>query len=130
MALQEEFMTEASLPMRLDTEGVTQIDVKESGEEFIDDYDELDMPEEYPLLPWCDSSNDEFGSRWVDYDDRGPRDVVISGPVTGGWGPGRWHTNRRIAYWRCVGKYGVDRVKQLRQSEGRWSFLIKNLKAV
>ena len=87
--------------------------------------DDLD----YPLIPWCDTTDDEFGVRWVDYVDRGPRDVVVSGPVTGGWGPGRWSKNRRIAYWRLVGKYGIDRVKQTRQSEGRWSFLVRGLRA-
>lgn len=92
------------------------------------DNEALDDPEVYPLIPWCDTSDDEFGYRWVDYVDRGPSDVVLSGPVTGGWGPGRWHSNRRVAYWRLVGKFGADRVKQTRQSEGRWSFLIKNLK--
>lgn len=97
------------------------------------DYDldvaDLDDVESYPLIPWCDSTDAEFGARWVDYSDRGPRDVVVSGPITGGWGPGRWHRNRRVAYWRLVELYGADRVKQLRQSQGRWSFLIKNLRA-
>lgn len=92
------------------------------------DVEELDNPELYPLIPWCDTSDDEFGLRWVDYSDRGPNDVVLSGPITGGWGPGRWHKNRRVAYWRLVDKYGADRVKQMRQSEGRWGFLIKNLR--
>lgn len=90
--------------------------------------EELDNPESFPLIPWCDTADDEFRGRWVDYSDRGPRDVVVSGPITGGWGPGRWHRNRRVAYWRLTQKYGEDRVKQMRQSEGRWSFLIKNLK--
>ena len=92
------------------------------------DYDELDNPDEFPLIPWCDSTDDEFGSRWVDYTDRGPRDVVLSGPVINGWGPGRWHKNRRIAYWRLVGQFGAHNVKQTRQSQGRWSFLVKNLR--
>lgn len=91
---------------------------------------ELDDPDLYPLIPWCDTSNDELGSRWVDYSDRGPYDAVVSGPIVGGWGPGRWHKNRRVAYWRLVDKYGQDRVKQTRQSEGRWSFLVKNLRQV
>ncbi len=90
---------------------------------------DLDDPEAYPLIPGCDTPADEFGARWVEYYDRGPRDVVVSGPVTGGWGPGRWHKNRRVAYWRLVGKYGADRVKLTKQSQGRWSFLIKNLRA-
>lgn len=103
------------------------------GSKYADDFlateeMEEDDPETYPMVPWCDSTDDDFGTRWVDYVDRGPNDVVLSGPVIGGWGPGRWHKNRRIAYWRLVDKFGADRVKQLRQSQGRWSFLIKNLR--
>lgn len=92
------------------------------------DVESLDDAEQFPLLPWCDTTDDEFGTRWVDYSDRGPRDVVLSGPVIGGWGPGRWHKNRRVAYWRLVAQFGEDRVKQMRQSQGRWSFLVKNLR--
>lgn len=88
----------------------------------------LDDEEIYPLIPGCDTNPNDFGFRWVDYSDRGPRDVVLSGPVIGGWGPGRWHKNRRVAYWRLVQQYGRDRVQVMRQSQGRWSFLIKNLK--
>lgn len=90
-----------------------------------DAYDDID---EYPFIPVIDATDDDFTTRWVDYVDRGPRDVVISGPIIGGWGPGRWHKNRRVAYWVAVDKYGEDRVKMTRQSSGRWSFLIKNLK--
>jgi hypothetical protein len=85
--------------------------------------------EEYAAIPWCDTPADELGNQWVDYSDRGPRDVVLSGPIIGGWGPGRWQKNRRIAYWFCVEKYGAERVKPTRQSTGRWSFLIKNLRS-
>lgn len=95
-------------------------------EEEDDTLEETDV--EYPLIPWCDTTDDEFGSRWVNYSDRGPRDVVLSGPIIGGWGPGRWHKNRRVAYWRLVDKFGEERVKPMAQSKGRWSFLIKNLK--
>lgn len=83
----------------------------------------------YPMIPWVDSTESDFASRWVDYHDRGPRDVVLSGPVTGGWGPGRWMKNRRAAYAFCLEKYGKDRVKTHRQSSGRWAFLIKNLRS-
>jgi hypothetical protein len=100
----------------------------EDAELLLDEVDGDDDSNEHPLIPWCDTTDDEFGARWVDYVDRGPRDVVVSGPVTGGWGPGRWHKNRRIAYWRLVGKFGADRVKPTKQSQGRWSFLIKNLR--
>lgn len=82
-------------------------------------------------IPWCDTPESELtaGMQWVDYSDRGPRDVVLSGPVTAGWGPGRWHKNRRIAYWVATQRYGAERVKPTRQTEGRWSFLIKNLRS-
>lgn len=107
------------------------------GAKFADDFladteateGEPELDNDYPLIPWCDTPDAELGARWVDYSDRGPRDVVVSGPITGGWGPGRWQKNRRYAYWRLVEKYGEDRVKPMKQSIGRWSFLIKNLKA-
>lgn len=106
------------------------------GSKYADDFlteeateDGEDNEDLYPLIPWCDSTDDDFGNRWVDYSDRGPADAVISGPVIGGYGPGRWHKNRRIAYWVCAERYGVERVKQMRQSVGRWSFLIKSLRA-
>lgn len=70
----------------------------------------------------------EAPTSWVAYSDRGPNDVVLSGPVIGGWGPGRWHQNRRIAFGWAIRKYGIDRVVATPQSNGRWSVLIKNLK--
>lgn len=96
-----------------------------------DDLPEVEDGDEdfYPLVPGCDSSGGELDVGWIDYSDRGPNDVMLSGPITGGWGPGRWHANRRAAYAACVAKYGVDRVKFPRQSEGRWCCLIKNLRA-
>lgn len=125
--------TAAPLPLDETLEG--DIDTSElptttdsPGDMAISD-ESLDDPEIYPMVPWLDASDSDFDSRWVDYCDRGPRDVVVSGPVLGGWGPGRWHKNRRVAYWRMVLKYGEDRVKPTRQSQGRWSFLIKNLRS-
>ena len=88
----------------------------------------LDDPVEFPMIPWVDSTDGDFASRWVEYHDRGPRDVVISGPLPGGWGPGRWMKNRRAAYAFYVGKYGVERVKTHPQSVGRYAFLVKNLR--
>lgn len=70
----------------------------------------------------------EAPTSWVAYSDRGPMDVVLSGPVIGGWGPGRWHQNRRIAFGWALRTYGVDRVVATPQSNGRWSVLIKNLR--
>lgn len=81
-------------------------------------------------LPTLDSGPDlDSGARFVDYTDRGPRDVVLSGPVLGGWGPGRYHRSRRVAYTYLVDLHGESRVKVMSQSKGRWSFLVKNLKS-
>lgn len=69
------------------------------------------------------------GGLYVEYDVRGPRDVVLSGPVIGGWGPGRFHRNRRIAYFVLAEKYGEGRVRRLDGvTRGRWAYLIKNLR--
>lgn len=65
----------------------------------------------------------------VPYPTRGPRDVVVSGPVRGGWGPGRWMPNRYVARKWADGKYGPERVLPVPYTEGRWAFLIRNLKA-
>lgn len=105
---------------------------------YLDDED--DIPEEqdygnvYPEFwtPTCDSSPQsmESGSnQLIEYSTRGPNDVVLSGPVVGGWGPGRYHRSRRVAYHVLRDKFGADRVTPTRQVKGRWSFLIKNLKA-
>jgi hypothetical protein len=88
-------------------------------------------PEYDDFVPTLDSNGGslESGERLVTYVDRGPLDVVISGPVVGGWGPGRFHRSRRAAFSFLVEKYGAGRVSATRQSSGRWSFLIRNLKA-
>jgi hypothetical protein len=65
----------------------------------------------------------------IPYPTRGPRDVVISGPTRGGWGPGRWMPNRYSARLRAVSMYGEARVLPVPYVEGRWAFLIRNLKA-
>ena len=103
---------------------------------YLDDDD--DIPEDETLEPeyWtptCDSSPQsmESGSnQLIDYSTRGPRDVVLSGPVAGGWGPGRYHRSRRVAYHVLRDKFGAERIVPMRQSKGRWSFLVKNLKEV
>ena len=94
-----------------------------------EDFD-LDDPNMYPLKPGCDSLDKEFNERWVDYSPRGPRDVILSGPVLAGWGPGRYFSNRRAAYMWALTKYGKERVSRVRYTRGRWAFLIKNLRAV
>jgi hypothetical protein len=86
---------------------------------------------QYGFIPTLDSGPDlERNERFVDYNTRGPRDVVLSGPVLGGWGPGRYHRSRRVAYAYLEGKFGEGRVVRTPQSKGRWSFLVKNLKVV
>lgn len=72
---------------------------------------------------------DPGDTSWL-YSTRGPSDAVVSGPIMGGWGPGRWIANRRAAYVWAVAKYGKDRVVQMdQQTEGRWAFLIRGLRA-
>lgn len=95
-----------------------------------EDEGELEATAEEFFIPTVDSGRElETGERFVDYTDRGPRDVVLSGPVLGGWGPGRYHRSRRVAYGYLVSKHGEDGVRPMPQSKGRWSFLVKNLKA-
>lgn len=87
---------------------------------------------EYPITPTLDTNDHvlENGEKFVDYSTRGPADVVLSGPITGGWGPGRWFSNRRMAHRWAVEKYGLSRVVPVRGQTGRWAFLVKNLRAV
>lgn len=60
---------------------------------------------------------------------RGRNDVVISGPMWDGWGPGRYFRRRVHAYVWARAKYGPDRVVPLeRQTTGRWAYLIRGLK--
>lgn len=95
-----------------------------------DDFDGVEDTGEYPIIPTIDTPGQvlENGERFVEYSDRGPRDVVLSGPLTGGWGPGRWFQNRSQAYSWAVNKYTLARVKGVRERAGRWAFLIKNLR--
>lgn len=105
-------------------------DVDPSDLDEEDDFEDLE-PEYDDFIPTLDSNSRalESGERSVTYVDRGPLDVVISGPVVGGWGPGRFHRSRRAAFSFVAEKYGAERVMPTKQSVGRWSFLIKNLKA-
>jgi hypothetical protein len=64
----------------------------------------------------------------INYDIKGPNDVVISGPLTSGSGPGRTHASSREAYIRLCNKYGKNRVKSMKQDKHRWCYLIKDLK--
>lgn len=98
-----------------------------------------ELPE--PEIPTLDSSPKELdvvakslemGAEHVPapYSVRGDSDVMLSGPVTGGWGPGRWFPNRSGALNWAVSKYGSARVVVPEaQSAGRWCLLIKNLRS-
>lgn len=65
-----------------------------------------------------------------DYPTRGPRDVVISGPLLGrATGPGRvFATWEEALYW-AQDKYGIERVSLVKPNEEavRWAVLVKNL---
>src|SRR5262245_11223106 len=88
-----------------------------------------DDPLLYPMTVTCDTTRQEFENRFVDYGERSERDVVLSGPVLGGWGPGRYYFNRRAAFRAHVDKYGKERVMPTEKATiGRWSLLIKGLK--
>lgn len=90
---------------------------------------EADEDEEHPYQPTVDSKAEELKDKWILYPGRGPNDVVVSGPMLSNAGPGRFMPSRRAAYAAMVQKYGKERVVLMeRQSRGRWSFLIKNLK--
>jgi hypothetical protein len=79
-------------------------------------------PEEVAAI----ASDDRFYTKGLA---REPGDAVVSGPVSGGWGPGRYFQSRRLAHAHCVEKYGEARVKQLQNwTRGRWAFLIKDLR--
>lgn len=65
------------------------------------------------------------------YTVRGPRDVVLSGPLLGlSTGPGRTFSSPLAALNWAKGKYGEDRVVLLNHSEElpRWAVLVKNLR--
>lgn len=94
-------------------------------------YDEF-FEEEHVTEPTCDLNGSQLKeadlSQYYKQACRGPDDVVVSGPITKGWGPGQFMRSRATAYRYCCGKYGRDRVKFVRVSAGRWGYLIKDLK--
>lgn len=60
---------------------------------------------------------------------RGARDVVLSGPILGGWGPGRYHRSKAVALEWLRTKFGQERVRVLPGwTKGRWAYLIKDLR--
>lgn len=89
-----------------------------------------DETTEDEFQPGIDTDPREFEHKSVDYSsDKGPNDLVVSGPVIGGWGPGRYFQNRRQALRHYEDKYGENKVHlSHRQSHGRWSVVIKDKK--
>lgn len=81
-----------------------------------------------PITPTIDTKQRDLEEKEADYSAsrRYTKDFVLSGPIIGGWGPGRYHQNRAIAEAWCKRKYGAANVKRLDGiTRGRWAFLIK-----
>jgi hypothetical protein len=99
-------------------------------------YDQFDEPEDAPeqVEPTIDTPahNLERADLTERYTDglRGPNDFVVSGPLPKGWGPGRFMRSYLAAVRWARAKYGKERVLFIRQSVGRWCFLIKEAKNV
>lgn len=74
--------------------------------------------------PTADATDTDFGN-FVHYSDRADTDFVVSGPLQSGWGPGRWFPSRALAQAWALEKYGPANVKLVKQSLGRWSFLVR-----
>lgn len=87
--------------------------------------DELEFLE--PVKPTIDDTEKKLEESEISYDSvRAVKDFVLSGPILGGWGPGRYHKSRAVAEEWCRAKYGEANVKQLAGfTRGRWAFLIK-----
>ncbi len=94
-------------------------------EALADEIAEYTAPELDESVPDLDSDPSGEG---YNYPTRGPLDVVVSGPLRGGWGPGRWMPSRQAAFTRMVNKYGAQRVVRVPAVAGRWAFLIKKLR--
>lgn len=87
------------------------------------------VPGVLTTLPELREAAKPDGNLYVNYTLRGPRDVVLSGPILGGWGPGRYYSSRRVAYFALVERFGENRVQFVDGlTRGRWGYLIKNLK--
>lgn len=75
------------------------------------------------------------GAREVEYDIRGPKDIVLSGPLIGSKGRGRMFASRAAALEWAKGKYGEDKVYELPALSQRpeeelriWAVIVKNLR--
>lgn len=87
--------------------------------------------QELPLSRGAEPGVDGVPER-VDYDIRGPADVVLSGPVLGLGGEkgrGRVFSSPEAALEWARGKYGADRVSLVEQRPDapRWAVLVRNL---
>lgn len=116
-------------------QGFSVLDLEVVGAEMeAEDWEELSPILEkstVPLEPTIDTNEKEFADRFVEYPHtrRSDRDVILSGPVIGGWGPGRYHQNRALARQHLIEKYGADRVRTIgRYIRGRWAFMVLNLR--
>lgn len=113
----------------LGEQGFSVFELNLVGQEPFSQESPTDMQE--PLEPTIDTTEQEMDERFVFYPNvmRAPSDVVLSGPVIGGWGPGRYFQSKARAFEHFVEKYGNARVRKLdRSTKGRWAFLIKGLK--
>ena len=116
------FLTEIKLP------------TENADEDVIDDETCLaamvDVSEE--VIPTLDEGPKEVKGDtdvYAPYSTRGPRDVMLSGPLPGGYPPGRWFASRIDAAAWAITKYGVSRVVVPEaQSKNRWCLLIKELR--
>jgi hypothetical protein len=100
-----------------------------------DDFEETPLKES--TQPTADMTPDEVAKlsqedpqgRFYTRALRGPNDVVLSGPIFQGWGPGRYHRSKTVAKEFLEKKYGVERVRPIAGwTRGRWAYLIKDLK--
>lgn len=100
--------------------------------EDTDEYDDALLRSKWEPMPRADYIPDMDGGlgqfeRENYYSDRGPKDFIISGPMLGGWGPGRWFPTRGLAFNWALEKYGRERLQYTKQTQGRWAFLVRGV---
>lgn len=103
------------------------VDEPPSGDEWMDDPHPFDKSTE-PSIDSTPEQVAELDDRFYTLGMRKPEDVVLSGPIFNGWGPGRYFQSRRLAREWCQEKYGIERVGFVRVTSGRWAYLIRGLK--